>query len=45
MSDEDLTTISLKKGTRDRLKKYGAKGESWDELVNRILDEKEGKEL
>jgi hypothetical protein len=41
MSDEDLTTISLKKKTRNRLKKEGGKGESWDELINRILDERE----
>jgi hypothetical protein len=41
MVDQDLTTISLKKKTRDRLKKEGIKGESWDELVNRILDERD----
>jgi len=39
MSDEDLTTISIKKSTRDHLKTKGTKGESWDSLVNRILGE------
>jgi predicted CopG family antitoxin len=41
MSDEDLTTIQLKKKTRERLKKEGDKGESYDDVINRILDEKE----
>jgi hypothetical protein len=35
------TTISLKKKTRDRLYKFGMKGETWDALVNRILNELE----
>jgi hypothetical protein len=39
MTDQDLTTIQLKKKTRDRLKKKGDKGESYDDLINRILDE------
>ena len=39
MSDKELTTITLTKNTRTRLKGYGNKGETWDELVNRILDE------
>ena len=37
----DLTTIPVQKPTRDRLKKFGYKGETWDELVNRLLDEME----
>ncbi len=32
------TSIPLKKETRDRLRRYGKKGETWDELVNRILE-------
>jgi len=39
MSESDLTTITLTKETRDRLKSYGNKGETWNELVNRVLDE------
>jgi hypothetical protein len=44
MADEviiktDKTTIPIKKITRDRIKAYGKKGESWDDLMNRIMDE------
>jgi hypothetical protein len=39
MSDEELTTISLTKGTRDRLKTYGMKGMSWDKLLNELMDQ------
>lgn len=37
----DLTTIPIQKGTRDRLRGIGRKGESWDALLNRMLDERE----
>jgi len=33
------TTISIKKNTKNRLEKYGRKGQTWDELINEILDE------
>jgi len=36
---KDKTTIPIKKITRDRIKMYGRKGESWDDLMNRIMDE------
>jgi len=36
---KDKTTIPIKKITRDRIKSYGKKGESWDDLMNRIMDE------
>lgn len=32
------TTISLDAETRDRLKALGRKGETYDELVNRLID-------
>jgi hypothetical protein len=32
------TTIPITKETKDRLKKYGKMGETWDALLNRILD-------
>lgn len=32
------TTISLDTETRDRLKSLGRKGETYDELVNRLID-------
>jgi hypothetical protein len=34
------TSIPLDRATRDRLKSYGKKGETWIELINRILDER-----
>jgi len=39
MSDEDLTTISIKKSTRERLRTYGQKGTTWDKLLNELMDE------
>ena len=39
MSDKDLTTITLTKETRTRLKEYGIKGESWNTTVNKVLNE------
>ena len=37
MSDE-LTTIKVKKETRDVLKSVGKKGETYDDIINRLLD-------
>jgi len=34
----EKTTIPIKKATRDRLRKYGSKGETWDDIVNIICD-------
>ena len=33
----ETTTIPLTKETRDLLKKYGQKGETYDELIRRLL--------
>jgi hypothetical protein len=33
----DTTTIPLSKETRDLLKRFGRKGETYDELVRRLL--------
>ncbi len=33
----ETTTIPLSKETRDLLKKYGQKGETYDELLRRLL--------
>lgn len=33
----DTTTIPLSKATRDLLKQFGKKGETYDELVRRLL--------
>lgn len=35
----DLTTIPLEKKTRDRLRKYGFKGKTWNELLIELMDE------
>jgi hypothetical protein len=35
------TSIPLDRATRDRLKNEGKKGETWIEVINRILDERE----
>ena len=34
----ETTTIPLSKATRDLLKKYGQKGETYDELIRRLLE-------
>jgi hypothetical protein len=35
---EDRTTVELEKKTRDKLKDLGKKGETYDELLNRLID-------
>jgi len=35
---EDITTIQLTKATRDELKKHGIKGETYDEIIRRLLE-------
>jgi len=32
----DITTIQLSKGTKDKVASFGSKGESYDEILNRI---------
>jgi len=41
----EKTTIQVSKTTKERLRKLGVKGESWDTVLNRLLDiaEKKGK--
>ena len=34
-----ITTVPLTKTTRDRLRSLGKKGESYDALLNRLMDE------
>jgi hypothetical protein len=34
----DITTIPIKKITRDRLKKYGNKGDTYNDIINNLLD-------
>ena len=35
---EEPTTIKIMKATRDVLKSIGKKGETYDDIVNRLLD-------
>jgi hypothetical protein len=37
MEKNELTTIPIYKETRDRLRVLGIKGESWDDLINRLI--------
>ena len=32
-----LTTIAVRPKTREKLKRFGMKGESYDEVINRLL--------
>lgn len=34
----DITTIQLNKKTKEKISSFGAKGESYDEIINRIYD-------
>jgi hypothetical protein len=36
---DDKTTMKVEKSTRDRLADLGKKGESFDTIINRVLDE------
>ena len=38
-----LTTLQVRTETRDRLKSIGMKGESYDTIINRILDKESSK--
>lgn len=42
--NKELTTIPITKGTRDRLKAIGRKGETYDALILRIIEALEKKE-
>jgi hypothetical protein len=33
----DITTIPLKKKTRDQLKKFGQKGETYDSVIKKLM--------
>ena len=36
--DYVLTTVSVSKNTRNRLRMYGHKGETYDDILNRMMD-------
>ncbi len=35
---KDMTTIPIKKETRDMLKELGKKGETYDDIIRRLID-------
>ena len=37
-SKENITTIQIDKTTRDELKKRGMKGETYDEIIKKVLE-------
>lgn len=41
----DTTQVYLLKSTRERLRTFGKKGETWDELLNRLMDERDNNVL
>lgn len=43
--EKDVTTIQISKSIRDRLKELGKKGESYDEIIERLLQLAEMKNL
>jgi hypothetical protein len=40
---QKLSTISIRNATRSRLKKIGSKGQTYDQLINDLLDLKNDK--
>ena len=35
---QDLTTVPIRKPTRDRLRLFGVKGESYDQILQRLME-------
>ena len=40
MPKKDIAVIQLRIAARERLKEIGKKGESYDDIINRILDDR-----
>ncbi len=40
-----LTTVSVTKATRERLKDFGSKGDSYDDILNRLMQVAEENEF
>jgi len=38
MNMDELTSIKLRRETRDRLRSLGRKGESYDQIINKLID-------
>jgi len=41
MSESDTTTITIQRATHSRLEKMGSKGETFDQIINRLITEPE----
>jgi len=39
--EEEMTTVRLNKATVKRLKQIGRKSETYDQIINRLLDKEE----
>jgi len=37
----DITSLKVRKATRDRLARLGGKSETYDEIINRVLNDYE----
>jgi len=37
-TEDTLTTVSVTKSTRNRLRTYGSKGETYDVIISRMMD-------
>ncbi len=44
MAENDKSTIQVSNETKSRLDKLGAKGDSYDDIVKKLLDDKESAE-
>lgn len=42
MREEEICVIRLRKQTRKRLKEFGKKGETYDDIVMRLMDKTSG---
>jgi hypothetical protein len=39
VKNEEITTIQITKATRDELKKHGTKGDTYDEIIRKLLEQ------
>jgi hypothetical protein len=41
----DITTIPVRKGTKDRLKSLGLKGQTYDDIISQLVEQVEYEEF
>jgi len=39
VNNEKITTIQITKATRDELKKHGIKGDTYDDIIRKLLEQ------